>query len=95
MQMIERVAKAIWDSGFDRVPDPAWEQTSHLQKEFHRMLARAAIEAMREPSYEMIRAFGVGSQTGFTNDTERSHAWSAMIDAALTPATNSAADHVA
>jgi hypothetical protein len=51
-RLIDRVARAIWDAGFDRMPDPPWNETSELQKRFHRMLARAAIDAMREPTEE-------------------------------------------
>lgn len=42
---VEKVARAIWDASFDRMPDPPWDETTALQKRFHHMLAREAIKA--------------------------------------------------
>lgn len=75
--MIERVAKRLWDDGFDRMPDPSWEETTELQKQFHRMLARSAIEAMREPTVAMLVA---ARRNNHPRDGET---WQTMIDAAL------------
>lgn len=63
--MVERVALAI--SGSD---DPA----NILS--IHRGRARAAIEAMREPTNEMRVA-------GFVAELQSADVWSAMIDAVL------------
>lgn len=46
-EMIERVARAICDASHDN-PDPDWRAYEHL--------ARAAIEAMREPTEAMSSA---------------------------------------
>jgi len=55
--MIERVARAIlsghnWAAG-DLAPNGFDEMTAHWQ-EAYRAMARAAIEAMREPTPEMV-----------------------------------------
>lgn len=71
-EMVEQVAKAIWElwSNIDGVYDqPAWADLKEKDKCLD--LARAAIEAMREPTKAM-RLLG--------NDRE---IWRAMIDAAL------------
>jgi ribosomal protein L37AE/L43A len=46
-ETIERAAKAIWDAEFDREVTSPWGDQSHLQKQFYRMLASAAIDAAR------------------------------------------------
>lgn len=82
--MIERVARAI---------DPcAWDVMTHddgcpdcrAAREQARGRARAAIEAMREPTEEMVRM----GMTALPNSTPGRHqktgwVWDAMIDAAL------------
>lgn len=69
-EMIERAAKAIKD----RVPS----DYGMTQKEAE-MYARAAIEAMREPTYTMIAALGVSIRS----HPEAYSAYQGMIDAAL------------
>lgn len=65
-EMIERVAKALGGGDWDSCPNdrPRWRED-----------ARAAIEAMREPTEEMIEA---------ANECEASwkSIWPAMLDAA-------------
>jgi hypothetical protein len=80
-EMIERVAKAIWD---DACPGMTWGEIDRLT---YRGWAQAAIEAMREPTGEMIDA-GAGSVVivgfgRFSLEGQPSKAWRAMIDAAL------------
>ena len=88
-EMIERVAKAIYDAHVSRQPRPAdWLSWGELIAQGHqgrhrvedtRALARAAIEAMREPSEAMIDA---GYEyKGRGNTTEA--VWRAMVAAAL------------
>jgi hypothetical protein len=79
--MIERVAKRLWDHSFDRMPDPPWEQTTELQKRFNRMLAREAIAEMREPTEAMLAP--VTNADGFFKVCDPWQAYQAMIDAAL------------
>lgn len=68
-EMVERVAKAIMARFNDPLPFHAEE------------LARAAIEAMREPTNAMERA---GDEYGrFTNGPSACVVWEAMIDEAL------------
>lgn len=81
-EMIERVATAIYENRRrmyeDRVPFkdlyPS-AQRPYLDE------ARAAIEAMREPTEEMIAAGARGS--GEDSQDVALGAWEAMIDAAL------------
>lgn len=74
--MVERVAKAIdvafieWKDTPGTPPMP-WNET----------LARAAIEAMREPTTAMLHASTMQVPT-WDNDASR-RKWQAMIDAAL------------
>ena len=73
-EMIERVARAIWKK--------ADEQYLGTEKmEDCDAIARAAIEAMREPTMEMIAAGAHGS--GEDSDRVAIGAWKEMIDAAL------------
>lgn len=78
-EMIERVAKAIYGGRKQyygaHFPEPLpWEDAGEPIRKIFRALARAAIEAMREPTFEMRR---VSSFTAAEID------WPAMIDAAL------------
>jgi hypothetical protein len=74
-QMVERVAKAIGDHFYADVrPDTTPELWASCLD-----AARAAIEAMREPTAEMVAA--VGSDYGAALEAT----YQAMIDAALTP----------
>jgi len=66
--MIERVAKAIWRSMGDN--DDAFLDF----RDDYLLYARAAIEAMREPTEGMLEA---ASRADLEDE------WSAMIDAAL------------
>ncbi len=73
-EMIERVAKAISEchSGRD------WRGMSEYGKDWWREEARAAIEAMREPTEAMETAGQVDPLPISTNAS-----WKAMIDEAL------------
>jgi len=79
-EMIERVAKAIAISGNGGMWDDWY---SDDQKEFHRRRARAAIEAMREPTREMTDAVWV-----MAGEADQAEIWSGMIDAALSGVEN-------
>ena len=85
-EMIERVAKAIWE---------AKGSSQDVEAAFHEM-ARAAIAAMREPTKHMLAKgeTAVDNNIDSTSDTEGSYdiinrmgaaagSWRAMIDAAL------------
>ena len=78
MTMLERVARAIrplpWDENIRRPPGVA-----ELEKELAFAEARAAIEAMQEPTEKM---WGDGFEAvGY--DSDLIAAWNAMISAAL------------
>lgn len=89
--MIERVARALYENDYK---GRVWEWTDaeldenfpHIRKDCRRA-ARAAIEAMREPTEEMLDAFW--NQTGESREMRsRVHSRArryheAMIDAAI------------
>jgi len=89
--MIERVAKAIYDAHVSLQPRPEdWDRWGELIAAGHqgahrvydtRALARAAIEAMRTPTDAMLIAGGTMNCLGDFPAPEV--AWPDMIDAAL------------
>jgi hypothetical protein len=72
-EMVEHVAKAIYEKFEDR-PSYARRQMNGLLAE---ELARAAIEAMREPTEQQLRAAWAKV------DSNIDDFWRAMVDAAL------------
>jgi len=80
MDMIERVTKAIFDE---------MDLMDGLDMPSAQRYARAAIEAMREPTEAMLKASDSIMGGGFQNSHSDAETWDAMIDAALTiPSTN-------
>lgn len=83
-EMVERVARAIAVAGNGGTWDDWYSED---QKEFHRRRARAAIEAMREPTKAMVKAGTIswdpmdGSPIRPMFDPKRPY--EAMIDTAL------------
>ena len=77
--MIERVARALSleNQSENFMIGEAWEIPGLVNKDGYRKLARAAIEAMREPTEAMIAA----DQGQADEDAIAS--WQAMIDAAI------------
>ena len=73
-EMIERVARAIWEEEFQ-------EPVDYHTQEITRDQARAAIEAMRVPTKEMKEA-GINTGVGLGPITSAA-IWQAMIDEAL------------
>lgn len=78
-EMIERVARAICRSGICGPREHLDEQENLNWRKFE-LEARAAIEAMREPTPDMLYA-GAQTYQGITFSGVPS--WTAMIDAAL------------
>lgn len=74
-EMIERVAKAI-ETELEAAQ--AWG-TAPLQRD----LARAAIEAMREPTQDMVRASGPDPHGGGHTARDAEDIYTSMIDAAM------------
>lgn len=73
-EMIERVAKAIWSDYWDG-EGCSWAEMEESSRQTALSMARAAIEAMREPTEAMLEAqFGQPSPAD---------CWRAMIDAAV------------
>jgi hypothetical protein len=90
-EIIERVAKAIYDAHVSRQPRPEdWDRWRELIAGGHqgrnrvedtRALARAAIEAMRTPTDAMLIAGG--TMNCLSDFPAPEVAWPDMIDAAL------------
>lgn len=76
-EMIERVARGIFASQEWPEFHPAYEVSS----EIFEIAARAAIEAMREPTQAMLQEGASGS--GEDSEATALGAWETMIDAAL------------
>jgi hypothetical protein len=76
-EMIERVAMAIFRNGIGEL---VWSSGSDEQHEAAFRQARAAIEAMREPTDEMMDAGREKTNWGPHGTDE---CWRAMIDATL------------
>ena len=84
-EMIERVARAIYNAAphlHQGEPIP-WEELRGPLHDSALRLARVAIEAMREPTFNMVR---VGTQR-FDNVSwgDIEECWHFIIDAALAP----------
>jgi hypothetical protein len=78
MNMIERVARAIYRTlAFGNELDKAEKEIQTLYKN----IAKAAIEAMREPTYEMLEP--VTNADGCFKAIDPKKAYQVIIDAAL------------
>lgn len=86
--MVERVARAICDGRWDaeHFNETANGEEPEEQREYWRGIARAAIEAMREPTDAMVEAgFDAGDDTvqGYSENADPQDTWQSMIDAAI------------
>ena len=77
MTMIERVAIAIWNANRPSMAPP-YDELDALDKDRVQIIARACIEAMREPTPAMTEAVWATEMDG-----NAWGAWEVMIDAAL------------
>lgn len=87
--MVERVARAMFEDWLQREdvkreqllngPHPAWSRQGEIGQRNWLRSARAAIEAMREPTPAMLMTFLVE----MVKHSDNRQALSAMIDAAL------------
>lgn len=77
--MIERVARAIAGKLDDNTP---WKECGQGFRETCILLARAAIEAMREPTEAMLDAYSLTSMS-WNDEAVAKSVWYPMIDAAL------------
>ena len=91
-EMVERVARALDPKAWkpeNMVPTKAITSAMHTRRQSSCISARAAIEAMREPTEVMMDVTGKSTTlngTEFTfcgEDLVRNGMWQAMIDAAL------------
>jgi hypothetical protein len=93
-EMIERVAKAIAKHEGAIIDDKDWNGPllADRGRVMFRAVAKVAIEAMREPTIEMVESIDIEGETdagGGINATysigseEAKKVWQAMIDAAL------------
>lgn len=78
-EMVERVARALWERHMD--PDEPWATVDEFWRETYLEKARAAIEAMRQPTIEMLKAMVGVSYSATTPMME--DAFNAAINAAL------------
>jgi hypothetical protein len=89
MEMIEKVARAIFEvCSVDGVTLP-WESISENSRALHKDWAKAAIEALREPTPEMLDPEDVSSSwKGCPTCGGLREGYELMIDAALSPSNN-------
>lgn len=83
-EMVKRVARAMYETQHSKPSDEQWAQIYAWHTDAGRSWhvveqATAAIQAMRQPSREMISAVP-GDRRSFADDD-----WKAMIDKALSP----------
>lgn len=91
-EMVTRVARAIWPA-VKGITLTEWENAHPLAKEVMLGKARAAIEAMREPTEKMIAegdsamdwdsSDATGQWYVHYHDGDAAKSWQAMIDEAL------------
>jgi hypothetical protein len=90
-ELVELVARAIDEASdenslafmrFSEPEDPLVEKCMAADLEKRMRQARAAIEAMRRPTSEMLIA-GMEAHAHYTDRQESTHLWQAMIDEAL------------
>lgn len=87
-EMIERVARVIHENhAFDSIGEHTpWDEVndvfSHAQDDY-RKVARAAIEAMREPTQEMKDVGLRDPGSGGPDPGYETEVWQAMLDEAL------------
>jgi hypothetical protein len=77
MTMLERAARVLASSFGDD-----WDDLSEEIRESLRDDIRAVLQAIREPSFEMLVEFGADPNGTIDHDYARER-WQAMIDAAL------------
>lgn len=90
MTMIERIARTLAgaDVGVFDHPETYTPEDPAEAQEYYRDQARAVLQAIREPSAEMVEAagnqdLGLPRNDGFIGPVAASIAWHSMIDAAL------------
>lgn len=85
MTMIDRVARAMFEATNEH--DETWDTEAQEIKTTYLIMARAAIEAMREPTDTMVMAAEWAEPEYREDDTDMGATykaeWRAMIDAAL------------
>lgn len=79
-EMVERVARALfhWQHGHDR-----WDEAEPEEREDACEAARAAIETLREPPDEALKAAARIWDDDWCTETNALNMWNAMIDEAL------------
>lgn len=89
MSVVERVARAMFDSLKGEVHNTEWEfgagptNLDEETKDMYRKMARAALEAVREPSREMVDKWQDHTGAGMAKVQDCAFAWRVGIDAAL------------
>lgn len=75
-EMIERVARAICAGNLKRF---VWDDLTDLERGVYRVQARASIEAIREPTPEMV----INTNNEWVTGDEAASLWRAMAEQAL------------
>lgn len=87
-EVLERVAQIIFDacSGKRAQNGDGWEtMADNYERNAYRATARAALEALREPTPAMIEAFWTGMDGHYPTSENIPKCWQAMLDEALRP----------
>jgi hypothetical protein len=82
-EMVERVARAIYDAGQMRFHTEPWDTRIAETQENYRALARAAITALREPIEAMMSSIDWSEYEHEFGPAEARLIWETFIDAAL------------
>lgn len=82
-KMVERVAMAMTSLAVAGGYKTRWEVMDDEGREAARALARAAIDAMREPTDEMVNAAYSGSDFQAASESDIRSGWRSMINEAL------------
>ncbi len=80
--MVERVAKAIWMEN-QPAGAPSYDDLDFLDQGRVKMIARACIKAMREPTEEVLEHSTAIGAIGLPWKVEAAAQWRRMIDACL------------
>jgi hypothetical protein len=88
-EMVERVARAAYFAGegisdaFNPIHDSHWAHWWVVDREVHEAMARAAIEAMREPTEAMVEAGDQAMTSELLVPGDCEYPWINMLSEAL------------
>jgi hypothetical protein len=85
-EMVERVARALCEQSYAKSDEKLpwyWHSETSDERDEWRAMARAAIEAMREPTDRMCNSGAAKWDDDWCTETNALNMWQAMIDEAL------------